>query len=124
MTQYSLKYALLLCMLSPALVWAQDQDREKALALRCEYKYYSPTFQMENVNVAWGPERKDDKAGVQQFKQGVSAENTQVVGERDTGDCVFPSGLQVRAKVEVGTGGPGMCGGDAQAWMSLWINRR
>ncbi|HEX5341624.1 MAG TPA: hypothetical protein VFX55_03945 [Duganella sp.] len=115
------KYVLVMLCLFPTTVLAWDDTN--ALAVTCNYTHYS-FAESEEVTIAWGPERKGEKAHAQKFRHGRSEENTQVIGERDTGDCVFPSGLQVRLKVDVGTGGPGMCGGDPAATMSLWINRR
>ncbi|NVM76308.1 hypothetical protein FHW83_002103 [Duganella sp. SG902] len=116
-----LKYALVMLCLLPTTVLAWDDTN--ALAVTCSYTHYS-SFDHEEATIAWGPERKGEKAHVQKFMRAKSEENTQVIGERDTGDCIFPSGLQVRMKVDVGTAGPGMCGGDPAATMSLWINRR
>lgn len=105
-------------------VHAQDDDITRSMTVTCRYSGYA-RFEMENVEI-----RKTtvaaDAATVKTFERAQGSQTATLTVPAGTyAECVYPSGTRVRVKVGDSGGRPyGMCGGDGQVFVSLWVNER
>jgi hypothetical protein len=105
---------------------AEPSQKSSTLTMKCEYADYD-SFQHEVISIGESGENPGQTASVMAFKRGgkQQAEKSFLIRPGQFAECVYPSGTRVRVKVGEGTARPyGMCGGDPEIFMSLWVNER
>ncbi|NMC73328.1 MAG: hypothetical protein GYA56_03040 [Geobacteraceae bacterium] len=104
----------------------EEEDITRSLTMTCDY-FQNKSSEHQLVSIAQTKDHKGKPASVKKFTRGKaeSGNETFTVRAGQYAECVYPSGMRVRVKVGEGTPRAyGMCGGDPQVFMSLWVNER
>lgn len=98
----------------------------RPMQMECVYSEYT-SFQIESILVSQNTKNSGVGASVYKFLK--SSENndlkTFIIRPGQFAECIYPSGTKVRVKVGEDHARPyGLCGGDPEVFMSLWVNER
>ena len=115
------------CLPSHARDGSDERDTARAVQFSCTYvddageETESATISNE-VPAAGAPRGKPRQVAFAPARPGVER---MAVHAGDAAECTFPSGNRIRVKVGEGTARPyGMCGGDPDVFLSVWVNGR
>ena len=101
-----------------------DDDTTRSLTMTCEYADYG-SWEREAISIGQTTESLGTPATVKVFPRGGNPKETFLVRPGQFAECIYPSGTHVRVKVGNGEARAyGRCGGDPEAFMSLWVNQR
>lgn len=103
-----------------------DDLSDRSLTLICDFSA-NPATSIQRVSVVGAVFGRGEPASVKTFSTDSKRPEkvSLVVKPGEFAECVYPSGFRVRVKVGEGRGYPyGMCGGDPEVFLSLWVNDR
>jgi uncharacterized protein len=98
----------------------------RSLSLKCDFSANS-SLPVQEISISGAVYSRGESASIKEFSavSKLPQHIDLVVKPGQFAECVYPSGFRVRAKVGEGAAYPyGMCGADAEVFLSLWVNKR